>query len=116
MVDLKEYVTKSGNYVTVSLVESLPATDRTAVIMPESGMHTFDEGTPEADTKPYITLSVNKVLYKWTLSKTAAKVLSEELGTTDTDKWVGAVIKLLVIQTGDRKGVSATLIRAPEKR
>lgn len=52
--------------------------------------------------------------YSWTLSYKAIDDLARELETYDTKKWVGAVVKLLIVNLGQGKEtVGATLITRP---
>jgi hypothetical protein len=114
MVDVKGYEkSNEGTFLTIKAVEALPLDKRVGVIMPGSDWKEFDKDGVKVK-KPFITVSINQVMYEWTLSKTASGTLAAELGTTDTDRWVGSKVKFLINGSGDKRYVTATVLAPPE--
>jgi hypothetical protein len=115
MVDTKEYNDTAKQYVNVVLVESFPLDQRRAVIMPGAVYAEYTSKTQEQVKKLVLKLSLNKQPVYLGVSAQQSKEWGAFLGTTDTDKWVGAVIQLGVVAGGKNgKYVSASIVEKPQ--
>jgi hypothetical protein len=114
MVDFKTYKTENSEYINVQMVKSLPPSQRKAVIVGEGGWTEFSNETPAGvvvERKPFIEVTVNNKNYKWTLSKTAFRMLADGLGTTDSTEWLGALLSLSVIPVNGKETVGAFVLQ-----
>lgn len=117
MVNVSEFVPKpSIDFVTVELVKELK--EKKGVIMPQASIVEFDfvdkhTGETTHVRKPQIHVSINKTIYKWTMSATTNEMLMKELGP-ETDNWTGAVVKFFINKAGNTEYVAATVIALPE--
>ena len=121
---IKDYIdtenTGKEQYLTAAKVTALPPSQRKAVITQAHEWVPFEEQRPEGlilKHKPCIGIEIDKKPYKWTLSKTAARMLAQELATDNTAEWVGALVSLSVLPTfnGTQTVVATVLLRPGER-
>jgi hypothetical protein len=113
MVDFGTYKKENSEYVNVNLVKSLAPSQRKAVVTGEGGWTEFNNETPAGivvEKKPYIEISISTKIYKWTLSKTAFKMLCEGFGSSESNDWVGGVISLSIIPVNGKETVGAFVL------
>lgn len=118
MVNVSSYGAKESDYLNAELVKALPIGEaRQAIIMPGSGLKDFTNSTPEGlvvNKRPWITISLNKKNYTWTLSNTAVSKFKSQLGSDETESWIGAVVLLDTSGQGEYETVFATVLKKPE--
>ena len=110
-MDLTKYM-KQSNYLSVKTVNQWNQQQKMVVITGEGEEKTYNEQGKPTQHKWQIpvTRTSDNTQYNWTLSQTAINDLSQELGT-DTEKWVGALIKLMIKQVGAGETLTATVIQ-----
>lgn len=119
-MDSSKYVNTS-NYINVKLVQSMPENEKQFIILGEGKEEKQSFTDPKTGLKKDRTTIVlpisntnTKKMYEWSLGYKAIVALTQELETPDTAKWVGAVIKLLLMPTAQGGNtVSCTLITRP---
>ncbi len=107
MVQTKDYKTKNNTFLTINNVKN--SDKKIATILPGSGWTEFSN-EEETIKKPWVTIELDGEQLEWTLNKTTNERLGEEIGSFETDDWVGAQIKLLVDKRGDQEFITATVI------
>jgi hypothetical protein len=113
-MDSKQFV-RQGNYINLKTVEALAPDERTFVILGEGAEKLFtNDGVTEQKLAIPVSHTTTKTTYEWSLGNKAIQALADELKTYDTKLWVGAVIKLLVVQLPKgAKTVTATVLQKP---
>lgn len=109
-MDSKKYVNEN-KFIKVDTVKEWKGESQ-VVILGEGEEHTFKDGVPKLQLP--VTHTATKTAYTWTMGYKAIEDLARELETYDTTKWVGAVVKLLVVNLGQGKEtVTGTVIQKP---
>lgn len=111
-MNTKEYKPKTSNTVTVQYVEGLAMDARKAVIIGSGSWQEYGEGEDKV-RKPMLPVEINGESKEWTLNATTNERLGTELGTFETEQWIGAVVKLIIDKQGDTKYVTATVVQTP---
>lgn len=115
-MDTKKYI-KESSYLSVKTVKNeWQPEDRVITIMGAGEEKTYkNEKTGENQLKLQIPVmrATNKQHYEWTLSQTAIKDLAADLGTYDSNKWVGASVKLMIRPAGAGETLTCTVLTRP---
>ena len=110
-MNTSEYITKKTKTESVQQIKNLSPNERQGIIINAGEWKTFEEGTPEEIRKPSIGISIKGVVYDWILNQTTNERLAEEIGSYDTEQWVGCIVKFLIDKSGDYEYITATLIQ-----
>lgn len=109
-MDTKDFIPNKSKTISVETIKKLQPEERQGVILTPGDWRIYNEGTPEQISKPCIGVSVKGVSHEWILNQTTNERLIEELGSSDTNNWVGAVVKFLIDKRGDYEFITCTVI------
>lgn len=115
-MDTKKFI-KESSYLSVKTVKNEWQPDQRIVTIIGAGEEkTFktEAGTEQLKLQIPVTRASNKQHYEWTLSTAAIKDLAADLGTYDSNKWVGASVKLLIKElSGGKETLTCTVLNRP---
>ena len=115
-MDTKDFIPNKSKTVTVETIKKLKPEERQGVILTAGEWKVYNEGTPEQISKPCIGVSIKGVSHDWILNQTTNERLIEELGSSETTNWVGAVVKFIVDTRGDYEYITCTVINKPSEK
>lgn len=115
-MDTSTYIPNKSKTISVAQIKALPSNERQGIIISPGEWAVFEEGTPQEVKKPKIGISLAGISYEWILNQTTNERLIEEIGSSDTDKWVGTIVKLLIDTRGEYEYITATVIQKPEDK
>lgn len=115
-MDSKQYI-KESTYLSVKTVKNDWQPDQRIITILGPGEEKKFKNEKTGEETPKLQIPVmranNKQQYEWTLSQTAIKDLAAELGTYDTQKWIGASVKLMIRPAGAGETLTGTVINRP---
>lgn len=123
MVDTSKIVPQGGNYLKPETLDNFARMGKEVLLKVESGSgideKDYIEATPAGQVtkhtqKPWIMVSFEGHVYKWSMSATANQLLGQELGF-ETDEWVGVTLKPFVDVIAGKKTIKAIVFSKVKK-